>query len=150
MNKLEHVFVTIIASTPEKVWQALTNAEFTRQYWHSTAVQSEFTVGAPIEFLHDDGSVGCEGKILRADYPSELSYTWHFPKMPEGKDEAHSRVTFRLEPIAAGTRLTVTHDRFPDASKVAELVGEGWPFVLGGLKTLLETGKGVDFTAQAN
>jgi len=148
MSKPEYVYVVVIAKSPEDVWRGLTSPEFTKQYWHKTEVKSDFTVGSTIEFRTEDGHVGCEGEILSVDYPSELSFTWQFPSNPETSKEPFSRVTFRLEPIAAGTKLTVVHDEFPEASKMYELVEPGWPLVICGLKTLLESGKSVDFSAE--
>ena len=150
MSELSHVYETFIAASPERVWEGLTTAEFTKQYWHSTRVQSDWHEGGDIVFLVDgeDGEeVGCKGEILRADYPRELSYTWSFPRNPEVRDEAPSRVTFTLEELGGHTKLTVTHDHFPDGSKMYEMVSGGWAHVIAGLKTLLETGKAVDFTA---
>ena len=148
MTKPEYVYVVVIAKPPEDVWKGLTSAEFTRQYWHKTEVSSDLTVGSTIEFMTEDGHVGCEGEILNVDHPAELSFTWQFPRNPETSKEPHSRVTFQLEPIAAGTRLTVVHDQFPEDSKMYELVRPGWPLVICGLKTLLESGVAVDFSAE--
>jgi len=149
MNNTKYVYETLIAAAREDVWKGLTMAEFTRQYWHSTRVNSDWAVGSRIEFLVDgeDGDeVGCEGEILKCVYPSELSYTWQFPRNPDTRDEVPSRVTFLLEPVGAFTKLTVTHDRFPDDSKMYGLVSGGWVHMIAGLKTLLETGEGVDFS----
>lgn len=148
MTKPESVYVVVIAKPPEDVWQGLTSPEFTKQYWHQTEVQSDFTVGSPIRFLLDSGEVGCEGEILSVNRPSELVFTWHFPRNPETKDESPSRVSFRLEPVGAGTKLTMIHDQFPAGSKMLGMVNEGWPLVLCGLKTLLESGTAVDFTTE--
>jgi uncharacterized protein YndB with AHSA1/START domain len=150
MNKAEFVYVTLIATSPERVWEALTTAEFTRQYWHSTRVYSEWEEGGDIVFMVDDEEgerVGCEGKLLKVDHPRELSYTWRFPGNPELADEAPSRVSFRLEPVAEHTKLTVVHDQFPAESKMLVMVSGGWPYVLAGLKTLLETGAAIDFSS---
>jgi uncharacterized protein YndB with AHSA1/START domain len=147
MSKPEFVYMTVIAAPPERVWQALTTAEFTRQYWHGTRIRSDFAPGATIEFLNADESVGVAGEILTAAPPSELSYTWQFLRNPAAAADPASRVTFRLEPVRAGTRLTVIHDRLEEGSTTATLVTFGWPHVIAGLKTLVETGKAVDFTA---
>jgi uncharacterized protein YndB with AHSA1/START domain len=146
-SDLEYFYVTVINAAPEKVWEALTTPEFTAQYWHQTRVHSEFRVGAPIEFFVDDDRVGCEGEILVAERPRKLSYTWSFPGNPEVCDEAPSRVTFVLEPLGSGTKLIVCHDRFPAGSIMYDFVTNGWPLVLSGLKTLLETGQAVDFSS---
>jgi len=98
--------------------------------------------------MTETGRVGAEGEILAVDRPSMLSYTWQFPDNPDTAGEAPSRVTFRLEQVAAGTKLTVVHDRFPEDSKMFELIQGGWPLVLSGLKTLLESGNAVDFSAE--
>lgn len=148
----ECVFVEIINADREAVWRALTTAEFTEQYWHCTRVQSDFRPGSKIEFLVDEDEVGCCGEILESDRPSRLSYTWRFPRNPMVSDEAPSRVTFQLETIGnaetgTATRLTVVHDRFPEGSRMPEMVGPGWPLVLAGLKTLLETGNAVDYSS---
>lgn len=148
MSKPECVYVVVIAKSPEEVWSGLTSPEFTKQYWHRTEVQSDFSVGSPIRFLLESGEVGCEGEILVANHPVELAFTWQFPNNPETKDESPSRVLFRLESIAAGTKLTMIHDQFPTDSKMLDMVRDGWPLVICGLKTLLESGRAVDFTAE--
>ena len=148
MTKPEYVYVCVIARSREEVWKGLTSPEFTKLYWHKTEVRSAFTVGSAIEFMTEDGQVGCEGEILSADYPAELSFTWQFPRNPVTSKEPSSRVTFQLEEISAGTKLTVIHDQFPENSKMYELVEPGWPLVVGGLKTLLETGSAVDFSVE--
>lgn len=148
MTRPEYIYVVVIASPPEAVWKGLTSPEFTKQYWHRTNVSSDFKVGSRIEFITEDGHIGCEGEILSVDYPAELSFTWQFPRNPETSMEPPSRVTFRLEPIATGTRLTVIHDQFIDSSKMYELIEPGWPLVICGLKTLLESGTAVDFSAE--
>lgn len=149
MNQADFVYVTLIAASPARVWEALTTAEFTRQYWHSTRVQSDWQEGGDIVFMvdGDDGErVGCEGKLLKVDFPTELSYTWSFPGNSELADEEPSRVSFQLEPVGEHTKLTVVHDQFPAQSKMLGLVSGGWPYVLAGLKTLLETDAAIDFS----
>lgn len=147
MSKPQFVYMTVIAAPPERVWQGLTTAEFTQQYWHGTRIRSDFTPGATIEFLNADDSVGVAGEILTVAPPSELSYTWQFLRNPDAAADPASRVTFRLQQIRAGTRLTVIHDELEEDSTTATMVTFGWPHVIAGLKTLLETGNAVDFTA---
>lgn len=146
------VFVQIIAADRAAVWQALTSPEFTRQYWHGTRVRSDFSVGSVVEFLVEGDEVGCRGEVLASDPPQTLAYTWQFPRNPLVRDEAPSRVAFHLEALSspageAATRLTVVHDGFPAGSRMPELVRPGWPAVLAGLKTLLETGGTPDFSS---
>ena len=147
MNEAEFVYMAVIAAPREEVWKALTSPEFTRQYWHETAVVSDFRAGAPIEFVTPDGTNGVSGEVLVADFPAELSYTWLFASEAEAGNSTPSRVTFRLEALDVGTRLVVTHDRLETGSRTHEMVSFGWPHVICGLKTLLETGKAVDFTS---
>ena len=147
MSKPDFVYMTVIAATPEEVWEGITSPEFTQQYWHDTRVMSDYRAGSPIEFLNEDDSVGVAGEILVAERPAKLAYTWQFTGSDSpAKDDPPSRVTFNLEAIAAGTRLTVIHDQLEEGSQTANMVAFGWPHVLAGLKTLLETGKAVDFT----
>ncbi len=146
-NVPDYVYVAVIAAAVEKVWEGLTTAEFTRQYWHSTRIRSDFKVGSRVEFLVENDQVGCEGEVLVCNYPHELSYSWRFPRNPDTQAEPPTRVTFTLESIATGTRLTVIHDQFVPGSKMYELVSGGWPLVICGLKTLLETGSAVDFSS---
>jgi uncharacterized protein YndB with AHSA1/START domain len=147
MSKPEFVYMTVIAAPPEEVWRGLTTPEFTQQYWHNTRVRSSCDVGARIEFLNEDGSVGVAGEILTANRPVELAYSWQFTGAESpARNDPPSRVTFRLEAINVGTRLTVVHDELVEGSHTATMVTFGWPHVIAGLKTLLETGKAVDFT----
>lgn len=146
MSKPEFVYMTVIAAPPEQVWKGLTTEEFTRQYWHNTRVRSDFQPGDNIEFLNEDDSIVVLGKILRANHPNELAYSWQFTGDSAAADDAPSRVTFKLEPLTVGTRLTVIHDQLEEGSPTATMITFGWPHVIAGLKTLLETGEAVDFT----
>ena len=146
MSKPEYRYVTMIAATPEEVWRGLTTPEFTEQYWHNTRIQSDYKPGSVVEFANPDGSVGVCGEILEADYPTTLAYTWRFTRDPALQNDPPSRVTFRLEQLDVGTRLTVTHDQLAPDSATFAAVSTGWPYVICGLKTLLETNTAVDFS----
>ncbi len=150
MDSPEFYYVTLIDAPCDHVWRALTNGEFTKQYWHQTEVVSTWTKGSKVEFLvktEDGVVVGCEGEVLEMVEHELLSYSWHFPLNPSCAGEAPSRVTFELANIAGATKLTVRHDRFPHVSSATyKLVRDGWPFVLAGLKTLCETGRTKDFS----
>lgn len=147
MTKAEFFYVTIIDALAEKVWQALTTAAFTKQYWHETEVQSDWQEGSDVVFYVEGGRVGCQGKVLKAEPFNELVYTWHFPENPACAAEKPSRVSFSLEEIDGATKLTVHHDGFPGTgSPTFKMVSEGWPFVLAGLKSLLEKGATRDFS----
>jgi len=137
------VYVTYIMTTPEQLWTALTTPEFTRQYWYGREVRSDFTVGSPITYVYDDGAaLDIEGEIVAADPPRLLSYTFTDPGDRERGDKP-SRVTFTIDPaddFEDAVKLTVTHDEFAPGSPTYEGVSNGWPGVLAGLKTVLETG----------
>jgi len=148
MSKPEFVYMTVIAAPPEEVWKGLTTAEFTRQYWHRTRVRGDYRPGGKIEFLNPDDSIGVAGEIVRSEHPEELVYTWRFTGPDSvAKDDPPSRVSFRLERIGMGTRLTVVHDQLVEGTETASMIVFGWPHVIAGLKTLLETGEAVDFTS---
>lgn len=150
MSSAEFYYVILIDAPRTTVWQALTNGAFTKQYWHQTEVRSDWREGSRVEFViqGDEGArVGCEGEVLVANEPRELSYTWHFPLNPACADETPSRVSFLLDDVGGATKLTVRHDRFESAASTTfGMVREGWPFVLAGLKTLCETGQTRDFS----
>lgn len=149
----EYTYVTLIDASRQKVWQALTSGEFTKQYWHSAEVRSDWIAGSPVEFWvsSEQGDlIGCEGEVLECVEPERLSYSWHFPLNPECAPEPHSRVLFLLEDTDSATKLTVKHDKFTgQESATYHMVSTGWPYVIAGLKSLCETGRTRDFSALA-
>ncbi|MBR0929480.1 SRPBCC family protein [Bradyrhizobium sp. 62B] len=140
MNKPEFVYVTYIETTPEKLWEALTSSAFTRQYWFDTEVRSDWKVGSPFALVMG-GKVTDTGEILEADRPRRLSYTFKHELMEEMRNEAATRVVFTLAPFGNLVKLTVTHEGFAAGSKLLDGISKGWPAILSGLKSLLETGK---------
>ncbi|QIP05841.1 SRPBCC family protein [Bradyrhizobium symbiodeficiens] len=140
MSKPEFVYVTYIETTPEKLWEALTSSEFTRQYWFGAEVRSDWKVGS-LFALTLDGEVTDSGEILEADPPRLLSYSFKHRKFEELRGEPISRVVFTIEPFGALVRLTVLHDGFVEGGKYLGAVSNGWPAILSGLKSLLERGK---------
>lgn len=150
MEQPEFYYVLLIDAPREAVWDALTQGEFTKQYWHATEVRSDWTQGASVEFVvqGEDGPViGCAGQVFEANRPARLSYSWHFPLNPKCAAEEPSRVTFELEDIEGATKLVVRHDQFASQqSETYQMVRDGWPYVLAGLKSLCETGKTRDFS----
>ena len=140
MDKPTCIYESNIKASREAVWEALTNAEFTRQYWHATSIESTWEEGSLIRFTYDDGRVAVDGEILKAIYPSLLSYTWHILWNEEMSEEKPSRVTFELEAMGNETRLRMTHDDFAEGTKVVEMLQEGWTDILDSMRSLLETG----------
>lgn len=138
----EQVYFQIyIRTTPEELWEAITSAEFTRQYFHETAVESDWKVGSPVTYYNADRTVAVEGEVLEVDRPHRLSYTWHVLYSEEAAKEDPSRVTWEIEVVEDACRLRMTHDRFPQGSVVPDGVRDGWPAIISNLKTLIETGR---------
>ena len=138
MSKPEFVYVIYIASTPEKVFEALTDARMSERCWHGNSVVSNWKVGSPlrIRLAHRDNDV--TGEVLEYDPPRRLAYSF----LHDGSDgEKPSRVTFELERQRDQVRLTMVHDRFEPASPVLEKVSVGWPLILSSLKSYIECGK---------
>ena len=140
MSKPVFVYVTYIASTPEKVFKALTDGEATAKYWFGNAVTSDWKVGSPVTF-HRDGKLVVSGKVLENDAPRRLSYTFQAQHPPHNGGEKHSRVVMDLEQQRDQVKLTVTHDDFAPDSKVFASISNGWPLVLSSLKSYLETNR---------
>jgi uncharacterized protein YndB with AHSA1/START domain len=141
----DFVYVMYIETTAEKLWEALTSPEFTKKYWFNIAVTSDWRVGSPINYI-GDGKTKMKGKVLAADRPKLLSYTFQEVDT-EASKEPPTRVTLEIEP-ELGTktvRLTVTHTDFVQNSKHRPSISGGWPAVLSGLKSLLETGRTLQF-----
>jgi uncharacterized protein YndB with AHSA1/START domain len=145
MTKPSFVYVTYIRTTPEKLWQALTDGAFTQRYWFGRRIESNWTVGARVSLWHE-GKLSDSGEVLEFDPPRRLSYSFRVEFVEELRAEPPSRVTFELEKLDAHVKLTLTHDRFEPGSKVLEKVATGWPRILSSLKSLLETGQAIDPT----
>ncbi len=146
MSKSEFVYVTYIRSTMDKVWQALTTPEFTRQYWFGIESRSSFTKGAKWELVAPDGRVFDNGEIVESDPPRRLVISWQHQLMEEMRAEGFSRARFELEMVDNSVRLTVVHDIDVPNSKLVQAVSGGWPRILASLKSLLETGKALERT----
>ena len=133
------VYTIYIASTPEKVWEALTSSEFSRRYWFGTELRSDWKVGSSLALVMD-GTTTDTGEILEADRPRRLSYSFKHQLFEEMRNEPATKVVFTLEPYGNIVKLTVTHEGFMEGSKLLGAVSNGWPAILSGLKSLLETG----------
>ena len=139
MSKPEFVYVTYIETTPEKLWEALTNSEFSKRYWFGTEVRSDWKVGSPFALV-TDGKTSDTGEILEADPPRLLSYSFKHQLFEEMRNEPATKVVFTIEPHGNIVKLTVTHQGFAEGSKLLGAVSNGWPAILSSLKSLLETG----------
>lgn len=140
MAKSTFVYVTYIRTTPERLWSALTDAEFTRQYWFGTHGESEWTAGSPWKLVSDDGQILDAGDIVESEPPRRLVIRWRNQSKPELKAEGDSLCTIELEQSGAAVKLSITHTIDRDPSKFIAAVSGGWPKIVSNLKSLLETG----------
>jgi uncharacterized protein YndB with AHSA1/START domain/DNA-binding transcriptional ArsR family regulator len=147
------VYTTYIATTPEKLWQALIDPDFTRRYW-GVEFGTDWKPGSEMTWTERGyATADPEQVVLESEPYRRLSYTWHTFTPDWAKAvgisedaadrlaaEQRSKVTFEILPVGESVRLTVVHDGFEPGSTVREMIREGWPALLSGLKSLLETG----------
>lgn len=135
------VYVIYIAATAEKVWEALTSSAFTTQYFFGRSIESDWTVGASWKLRKPDGNNDVSGRVITSDPPRKLEISWNVdwvePKLPE------CFVTYEIETVGdALVRLTMTEAHpTPIEAHLLEGGRKGWPMILSGLKSLLETGR---------
>ncbi|HWI07700.1 MAG TPA: SRPBCC domain-containing protein [Solirubrobacteraceae bacterium] len=136
---MEKVFEIYIKTTPERLWEAITDSDLRAQYNFGVGVSSDWTAGSSYTASHPAGLDISTGENLEVDPPRRLVQSFNALWSDDVKAAGTSRVTWDIEPIGDSCRLTVTHDRLREDAN-AELYG-GWPQILSGLKTLLETGE---------
>ena len=137
----QFVYVTFIRTTPEKLWKALTEPEFIRQYWFDMIIKSGWTAGSAWAMSFPDGTTSDSGEIVEIDPPRRMVIRWTNQWKPELTAEGPSRCTMQLEPVEHSVKLTITHEIERPDSKLITAVSGGWPLVLSNLKSLLETGE---------
>src|SRR6476659_637579 len=135
------VYTIYIAATPEKVWQALTTAEFSRKYFSGFAIEADLRVGGAFIARAPDGSVHIDGKVIECDPPKKLTVTWNvnWPELVEKLGP--TLVTYDFNHAANTEKLTMlqSHDR-PISDDILSGGRQGWPAILSSLKSVLETG----------
>ena len=146
MAKSQFVYVTYIRTTPARLWQALLDPEFTREYWSETWQDCEWKAGASWRLVIPDGRVADTGEILEIEPERRLVLTWRNEFKPELREEGYSRLTYELEQLGDSVKLTVIHEIDRADSKFIEAVSNGWPAIMASLKSLLETGESLEFT----
>ncbi|MCC2674493.1 MAG: polyketide cyclase [Ramlibacter sp.] len=147
-DKTSFVYVTYIRSTPEKVFEAITRPEIARRYWGHENV-SDWKPGSDWQHVraNEQRTIELVGKVVEIAPPTRLVMTW--ANASQAADPAsYSRVCFDLVPYENMVRLTVTHDELEAGSGMAKGISQGWPAVLSSLKSLLETGEGIDVFAK--
>lgn len=142
MDKPSFVYTTYIRSTPKKVWAAITEPKFTRQYWAGASNVSDWKKGSRWEhvFAEEKDPVAVTGQVLESSPPKRLVLSWIDPDNTKDK----SRVTIEIQPDGEMVCLVVTHDNFQAKSDMVRKVSSGWPRVLSSLKSFLETGEGLE------
>jgi uncharacterized protein YndB with AHSA1/START domain/DNA-binding transcriptional ArsR family regulator len=154
MTGTEFVYTTYIHTTPQRLWQALTDPAFTRRYW-GAALESDWKVGSTMTWEQSGVTITDPAQVILESEPCRrLAYSWHTftPEFGEAfgfsdeflatvSSERRSKVTFEIEPAGENVKLTVVHDGFDPGSTVLAGISGGWPAILSSLKTLLETGE---------
>ena len=139
MEKPQFAYMLFIATTPEKLWQALTTAEFTQQYWGGRSHETTWQVGSPLKIKKPDGNFEVTGEVLQYEPHKVLAYSWKSATLGDHT----SRVTFELSPYPASegsiVMLKITHDEFAPGTNLS-MTSMGWTAILNNLKTLMETG----------
>ena len=137
---MEKVFEIYIKTTPERLWEAITDGEMRRQYCFGVGLATDWTPGSRYEGVHPMAPAALyAGENLEVDPPRRLVQSFDALWSDDVKREGSSRVTWEIEPVGDSCRVTVTHDQMREGAN-AEIYG-GWPQILSGLKTLLETGQ---------
>ena len=140
MARSTFVYVTYIRTTPERLWSALTDAGFIKQYWFGMRCESEWMAGSSWKLVSGDGRIFDAGEIVEAEPRRRLVIRWQHHNKPEIEAEGVSLCTIELEPSGSAVKLSITHTIEREPSKFIEAVSGGWPKVVSNLKSLLETG----------
>ncbi len=139
-NVMEKVFEIYIKTTPGRLWEAITTSELRQKYTFGVGIESDWSEGSPYKAVHPGAGVTIsEGENLEVDPPRRLVQSFNAVWSDDVKAAGTSRVTWEIEQVEDSCRLAVTHDQLPEG--VNEQIYGGWPMILSGLKTLLETGE---------
>ncbi|WP_207529707.1 SRPBCC family protein [Pontibacillus sp. ALD_SL1] len=144
MKSDSFIYTTYILSTKEKVWEALTEAKHTKQYFFGCEVQSDWQEGSSISYFRGDGELDVEGEILTAVPYEKLSFTWKH--VDDQVREKPLVVTFKIKEVGEAVKLTLLHENLlsTDLSEEEDTfygLNNGWPAIVSNLKTYLETGR---------
>lgn len=134
------VYAIVIQTTPERLWQALTDGDLTRHYYYDSRVESDWQPGSPYLYRTPDGSPMLDGEVVEADPPRRLVTTFRPLFVPGGADAPPTTVTWEIEPLGPACKLTLVHEGLDRDSPLGQGLDQGWVQILSGLKTLLETG----------
>jgi uncharacterized protein YndB with AHSA1/START domain len=140
------VYVTYIRTTPEKLWRALLDPEFTRLWWCDTHQVSDWKPGASWRLMIPDGRAIDSGEVVEIEPNRRLVLRWRHEFPSELREEGDSRMTCELEKVGESVKLTIVHEMDRPDSKLIKAVSGGWPLILASLKSLLETGEPLEET----
>jgi DNA-binding transcriptional ArsR family regulator/uncharacterized protein YndB with AHSA1/START domain len=135
-----HVYQVYIATTPERLWTAITDPKETRRYYYGTAVHSDWQPGSPLEYTYPDGSVAANGKVLELETNRRVVMEFNAVWDDEIRDEPPVRMTWEIAPSGELCKLTVTTEGVVPGSATESQFEGGIAYIVSGLKTLLETG----------
>ena len=146
-DRTKFTYTCYIAASPEKVWEALTNPAFTELYWAGRNIVSNWKPGASVQMLKADGSVDWEGEIVTVSPHRVLAFTFLAPRFEAAGPGKPTRVSIELTQQETAVRMTLVHEGFESDSTSFEGISQGWPAIVSSLKSLVETGKAIDFPA---
>lgn len=142
--KPQQVYVSYIQTDIDSLWAALTEPSETVNYFFGTKIVSGMKKGDKITFDLEDGNAAISGEVLENTPKSKFAYTFKGNKTDDGTIEPYSRVTYELEQTDNAVKFTLIHDDFESENQTFASVSGGWPIVMSGLKTYLETGKAIN------
>lgn len=144
MSDQSFVYVTYIATSPEKLWEALTSAEFTQKYFFGTKVQSDWQEGSEVKYFRGNGELDVFGEVLKSKPHEILTFTWNH--VDDLEREKPTVVTFELQQFNETVKLTLLHenlkeDDFFERDDTFMGLNNGWPAIMSNLKSFMETGE---------
>ncbi len=143
MGAPDHIYKAYINGSQGDVWEAITNPDLTEQYFYGTRVASDWEVGGSMNYYYANGDLAADGAIIAIDAPNRIEFTFHARWDPELVTEGPVREIWSLAEINGMTELTVELFDSPVGSKTLEDFANGFPYIVSGLKSLVETGKGL-------
>lgn len=145
----KHVFEIYIKTTPELLWQAITDGAMTEKYYYGTRANSEWKPNSPYTYNTPDGTVMLDGMVIESDPPRRLVTTFNPHWMPDAGEFPESKVTYEISPTGETCKLTLIHEDLVPGNPMTDGIRQGWSEILSGLKTLLETGEPLVIHADA-
>jgi uncharacterized protein YndB with AHSA1/START domain len=135
------VYVTYIRTTVEKLWEALTEPQFTRRYWSGIHQESDWRPGSSWTLKSSNGDVWDSGQVLEIERPHRLVVSWRNEAFEWAHAIGFTRCTFELAPQGETVKLTITHEVPAAGTRFKDAISQGWPHILSSLKSMLETGQ---------